>query len=420
MPATLIEGAYTTASGATEERPYAHEVKLYERNPDEAPFLAMLTRLASEEGLTDPRFYDYVLQRVPDRSTLASNYTAASGSMAVASGTGKLFRVGNFIVLPRTGTQFVITGVSTDTLSVTASGEGADANALAGDQVLLVGGRQEGGTTPTALSARVENDYNVTANISEAVNTTWEEMQTATRPGEKIGQKRKDNLRNAYARTQRQLSNLLYFAQRAETMAADGKPLRMGRGILRWITSGTAGNERAAASNILPVGGTKVDLFILNDLVAMCAGTGSVGTKTKLLVMGPAARNALWGPLTASGHWRSDEEANKKLGFRLEEVETSSGPCKVICDYTLSGTGGYSTISGSTANNGAGNYIFCVDLMHLRWRWMRKLLLYRGVTADEVPGGGSRYDGVVDEYIGTGLVSMRFPEAHAVASGIGV
>lgn len=418
--ATFIEGPYTTASGATEERPFAHEVKLYERNADQTPFLALMTALADKEGLTDPKFYDYVLQQVPDRSTLAANYTAAAGSLVVASGTGKFFRAGNFVVLPRTGTQFVVVSVSTDTLTVTVSGEGADANALSGDQILLVGGRQEGGTTPTALSVRVENDYNVTANISESVKTTWEEMRTATRPGEKVGQKRKDNLRNAFARTQRQLSNLMFFAQRAETTAADGQPLRMGRGMLRWLTSGTAGNERSAGSNIQPVGGAKPDLFILNDLVAMCAGTGGSGVKGKLLVMGPAAKNALWGPLTASGHWRADEMPNKKIGVRLDTIETSSGPVRVVCDYTLAGTGGYNTVSGATATNGAGSYIFCVDMQHIGWRWMRRMVLYRGDMADHVPASGSRYDGVVDEYIGTGLVSMRLPEAHAVASGIGV
>lgn len=416
--ATFIEGAYNTASGAAEERPYAHEVKLYERNADQAPFLALLTRLADKETLTDPRFYDYVLQRVPDRTTLASAYTAADGVLNVATGTGKFFRAGNFCVAG--GVQFKVVSVSTDAVTVTVAGEAADANVASGAQVLIVGGRQEGGSTMTALAVRVENDYNVTANISESVKTTWEEMQTATRPGEKIGQKRKDNLRNAYARTQRQLSNLLYFAQRSETTAADGLPLRMGRGILSWVTRGTAGNERSAASNILAAGGNKVDLFILNDLVAMCAQTGSPGTKSKLLVMGPAARNALWGPLTASGHWRSDAEADRKLGFRLEEIETSSGPVKVICDYTLSGTGGYSTVSGATAIDGAGQYIFCVDLQHLTWRWMRRMTLYRGDMTDHVPAGGSRYDGVVDEYIGTGLISMRLPEAHAIASGIGV
>ena len=411
--ATFIEGAYTTDSGATEERPFAHEVKLYERNPDEAPFLAMLTRLADTAGLTDPRFYDYVLQRVPERTTLASAYTASDGVIAVATGTGKYFRAGNFCVIPDSGVQFVVVSISTDNVTVTVAGEGSDADAAAGAQVIIVGGRQEGGDTMAALAVRAENDYNVTANISESVKTTWEEMKTATRPGEKIGQKRKDNLRNAYARTQRQLSNLLYFAQRKETTAADGQPLRMGRGIYRWLLSGAAGNERSAGSNITSAGGSPIDLFVLNDLVAMCANTGSPGTKSKLLVLGPAARNALWSPLTASGHWRSDAEASRKLGLRLEEIETSSGPVKVICDYTLSGSGGYSTVSGPTAVDGAGGFAFCVDMLHLKWKWMRKMTLYRGDMQDHVPAGGVRYDGVVDEYIGTGLVSMRFPEAHA-------
>lgn len=414
---TLVEGAYTTASGATEERPFAHEVQLYRRYPDNAPFVALLTRLADSEDLTDPRFYTYVNQTAQARSTLASNYTAGSGSIVVATGTGKLFRTGQFVVLPKTGTQFVVTSVSTDTLSVTVAGEGADANATSGDQILLVGGRQEGGTTPTALQTRNENDYNVTANINEAVNTTAEEMKTATRPGEKVGQIRKENLRNAYTRLQWTLSNLLYFAQRAETTASDGKPLRMARGMLRWITSGTAGNERSAGSNIIPGGGNMIDIFMLNDLVAKVRGVGSPGVSKKLLVMGPAARNRLWGPLTASGDWSTDKDASSQLGFRLEQLNSSSGLVKIITDDTLSGTGGQNQVSGATATDGAGNYVFCVDLMHIFWKWHRRLALYKGDESQMVPASGTRYDGVVDEYLGTATLGLRFPEAFGVLTG---
>lgn len=414
MSVTVVEGAYTTESGVSEERPFDHEVKLHERYPDNAPFIALMSRMASGARVTDPRFYTWVNQYAPANTTLASNYTAASGSMVVASGTGKLFRVGNFLTLPRTGTQFVITGISTDTLSVTVAGEGADANATAGDQVLLLGGYQEGGTTPTAIATQSETDYNLTAIITEAVNTTRTEMETKTRPGEKVGQIRAQNLRNAYIRIQRILSNRIYYGQRAATTAADGKPLRMARGIRRWITSGTAGNERSAGSNVIDVGGSKIDIFVLNDAVAKVRGVGSPGVSKKLIIMGAAARNSLWGPLTASGQWRVDKEASNRLGFRLEEIETSSGVVKCILDDTLSGTGGQNTVTGSTAFNGAGGNLFIVDMSQIMMKWMKPLTLMRGDQANMVPASGSRYDGVVDQYLGESTIGLRFPEAHVV------
>ena len=180
------------------------------------------------------------------------------------------------------------------------------------------------------------------------------------------------------------------------------------------------GNERSTGSNVKNVGGAIVDINMLNDALASVCGVGSSKVTKKLVVMGTAARNRLWGPLTASGQWRVDKEASNRLGFQLEELESSSGVVKILTDQTLSGTGGQNTISGPTANDGAGGDIFIIDLDHVMMHWQRPLVLYRGDESKMVPAGGVRYDGVVDEYLGEGTVGLRFPEAHFLLTGFTV
>ncbi len=113
---------------------------------------------------------------IPNETTLAAAYTAAAGTITVASGTAKYFQVGDHIRIGEGATDNIarITAINTDTdvITITAGlGNSTDAAAASGKKVAKTG--QSAIQGATALSnprtTDIDEDYNYTKILGDVV-----------------------------------------------------------------------------------------------------------------------------------------------------------------------------------------------------------------------------------------------------------
>ena len=410
---TVVSGLYGTNDGPSLERPLSHGDLLYLRNPEWAPFTALLTRFAEDGALHDPKHYEYVAKDLPRRATIAGSETDSTTTIDVSTGMGVYFRAGTVFKATRTGEQFLVTSVATDALTVATRPWGTTAAAalVAGDPVIIIGqSSMEGADVGTALAPIIQYDFNYSEIIREPISTTRTERRTLTRPGNKQDEVHPRNIKFALRAVQEQINRGGFFGEPKEDLTGT-KPRRFAGGILEYLTTSTAAAySGSAGANLIKCSNQKFDLDIFNAIAGKCHNVGSAGLSNRVTFIGPTILRRMSEITTHQGFIRNDEQRTQKYGFPVKTIATNFGDLSVVMDYALAGSGGPNTTNGSTAWDAYGSYLITVCLDHFKIKWMDKLMLLKDRQAPGV-------DGTIDEYLGEFTFVRRQAESHCIAYG---
>lgn len=196
-----------------------------------------LTVLAEKIGggprvVHNPKFEWYEEDREVRRDTTTT--TGTGTTIDVTDGT--LFNINDVWVVPRTGEGFLITGVSTNQLTVTRNLDGSGAVALvSGDEFIKVGqAKMEHDTSVTALSANPTGMFNYTQIFERTteMSGTMMNTDTYTQPGD--WETRKRRMIQEFKIDQ----EAAYFWGPGEYLSTSGThPRRATRGIRNSITT---------------------------------------------------------------------------------------------------------------------------------------------------------------------------------------
>lgn len=175
---TLISGTKSTNSN-TDLRKYDVADKLYMVDPDFA-VLAFFARKLAKVKVTDPEFrwFDKAAPSRQDAVNYSTNYTSGATSVVVDDGTK--FRAGDIVVDVSTSEHLRVTGVSTNTLTVTRGYGTTAATTLTDNDVLVIIGNvnAEAATARTALTNQAVKRYNYTQIFREPFAVTGTEGST--------------------------------------------------------------------------------------------------------------------------------------------------------------------------------------------------------------------------------------------------
>jgi hypothetical protein len=269
---TVIAGQRHTANVAQSQRVIdLHKpILLRESNPDgpdQAP-LAVLTKSYQggimRERATDPKT-SWHNDKLRDRFDAVNNGAGyASGATSVVVDDGTKFTVDDIVYVPRTAELTLVTGISTNTLTLTR-GVGSTAAALVdNDPVYIVGTAAEEGSLPRAVSSenptKVDNYTEIFKRTMEA-SGTWLSSSNESTPHDWNHQARKEFLEHY-----KDIELAAWFGKAAELTGANGKKQRTTGGALQFMTS----NQQAS--------GGAWTLTEVNDWIRLITRYGS---KTK-------------------------------------------------------------------------------------------------------------------------------------------
>lgn len=181
---TVIAGQRRTDNVASSQRviDMAKEINLLE--PESAPITTVLNRLyegGRRRRATDPKFqwHEDELEGRSDAVNNGAGYSSTATSVVVDSGT--LFAVDDLVNVPRTGEVFLVTAISTNTLTVVRGVSGSGNAALVDDDPLYIIGTaaDEGGTSFEARSANPTPVVNYTQILKTSVNASGSWMSSS-------------------------------------------------------------------------------------------------------------------------------------------------------------------------------------------------------------------------------------------------
>lgn len=159
------------------------EINLLE--PDAAPIKVITSRLASRAA-GDPLF-SWMEDELEGRSDAINNGAGYNNSAtSIVVDTGTLFAVDDLVKVPRTGEVFLVTAISTNTLTVVRGVSGSGAAALVDNDPLYIIGTaaEEGGRSFAARQYNPTKSSNYTQIFKNSVEASGTELSASnqTRP----------------------------------------------------------------------------------------------------------------------------------------------------------------------------------------------------------------------------------------------
>lgn len=152
----MITGVRGTGNITAAKRVIDISKKISVLEPDSAP-LVQLTKKLEKKVAVNPSFHwleEGSLNRV-DAVNYSTGYTAGDTSIVVD--TGAKFRIGDVVKAVASGEQLIVTGVSTNTLTVGRAWGTTSAAEIANDAVLLIiGNANEEGATKRVMKTEAE------------------------------------------------------------------------------------------------------------------------------------------------------------------------------------------------------------------------------------------------------------------------
>jgi len=350
--------------------------------PNEAPFLSFL-KLAKNRNETanNPKFEWMEDGLAPrwDAINKAAGYTSGDTTLTVDNGT---YFAANYIVkVPRTGEVMLVTGISTNDLTVTRGyGSTAAAAIVDNDPLLIIGSvNEEGATMPTIKSTNKAALYNYTQIWRTPFGVTNTQKATKQYGGSDLSyQQMKGGVEHKI-----DIERSLIFGERKEDTSGS-KPKRATGGLLSFCTK-----------NNYDAGGTLTQTEFDNNISEVIFKYGS---KDKLLLASARLLSVING--WAQGKLLIDQTA-KQFGLAIFKYITPFGNYNIVNMLN--------TLEGSVY----GGYGIVLDPQNVKWRPLngRDTSLKTNIQANDA-------DGRTDEYLTEGGLEVRNAETHAVLTGV--
>lgn len=300
---------------------------------------------------------------VPKSTTLAEDIDGSETGVDVASGTGVYFQINDIVKVPITGETMLVTGVSTDTLTVTRSwgATSASAAAVSGDEIVNLGPAFNEGAhlrtsdsddTPLARTVQETQNVDYTQIFRHAVGLTRSETQIKMYGGaDRAYQRRKKMLEHV-----RDMNLSLHHGEKQESTLR-----RSLGGILEFVSTNSFATSTLTESQF------NTDLRSLFRY-----GNGS----QRLFLCSRAIAGYI-------SEWAQQvqrvEPGESKFGVAITKYQSPHGVVNIVTDHALEGT---------TWNK----YAEGIDTSCIALRPLQDTILRVDVQDKDV-------DGVLDEYL---------------------
>ena len=382
MP-TVINARESTSNVLSTHNVRSVDPKLDYLDADDAP-LEVITRKISKERVENPKVEWGSKELAPrwDRVNDASGITAGETTLVVDNGS--YFQIGSVVNVPRTGENFRVTAISTNSLTIARSvGDTAAAAINDDDDLVIIGNAQkEGADVGTESSVQEALAFNYTQIMREPFGQTRTQSKTATYFNETRASIRREHLTYHRIDIERQI----LFGQKALDATSTANPLRYMGGVLEYVTT-----------NVVSSVGTWTEPEIEDWSQDLFAHTG--GSGTRLLLVSPLVASAL-NQIAAGRLQVAPKEST--YGVAIKQWLTAHGTLLIATHRLLeNGAGG----------NGYGGYAIALDPQKLGWAYIddTQLLMDRQ---------GNGVDGWTDEWLTEGCLKLKSEKLHGVSKGI--
>jgi hypothetical protein len=388
MSVSVNTGVVDTEARLSSEKVVDMDSKIGLKETDNAQFMTILKNLPSVDATqTEVRWLED--QLFPNRTTIAA--TAITGatdpSVAVATGTGAYFRVGDIVFVEASSEKLEVTGITSDSIAVTRGVGGvAAAAAASGTGLVIVGNASaQGADTGTLKSTDRVLGYNYTQIFRDPFGFTGTDAEIALYgaddPEREAAKKRVEH--------KRKLENSVWVGGRDFTSATPSSKGYMG-GILEYLSTNVFANFGALSLT----GFDEKIQQILQD-----------GDMNKVIFAAPKAARGL--SHLFDSRWQSAQNDDVLLGAKVSAfLDGAYGerlPVIVKREWGAHGTTGY----------GLGGALFVIDLSNVKRRPMKnrdtKLLPNRQ---------GNGEDKVVFDYLTEMSFELKNETTHGAFFGI--
>lgn len=388
MALSIATGVQDTETNLADEHVVDMDPKIGMKQDDTAQFMTILNKLPSRAA-NQVKCNWLEDEYMPIRSTLASGSITAAGQTAisVAAGEGAYFRVNDVLYVEDSGEKLLITGITTDALTVTRSiGGVAATTAASGTGVVLVGNASpQGADTGTLKATKRVLGYNYSEIFRNPAGFTGTEAEAelygADDPAREIAKKAIEH--------RRLLEGALWVGGRDFVSNAPSSQGFMG-GVSEFLTS-----------NVFTSFGT----LSLSGFDVKIQQVMQQGSLEKVIFAAPTPAGAL-SRLAANNWVMADENVDvygAKVNFFVSGAYGTRLPVIVKREWGAYGT----------ANFGLGGAIFVLDLQRLSRRPFRnrdtRLLPNRQ---------GNGEDKVVFDYLTETSFELKNESAHGVFWGV--
>lgn len=235
-----ISGIRSTENISQDARKFDHSDKLWMVSPEYA-VLAFFARKLKKVKTIDPE-YRWFEKTSPSRQD-AVNYSTGYASTAteVVVDTGSIFREGDVVRNVTVGEQVRVTGVSSNTLTISRGWGSTTASAWANNDVLVIIGnaQKEGADFGTPLTSTKDKKTGYTQIFREPISQTGTQQSTETYGGpDDMVQLRKEHLDIHM----KDIERAFLFGEPKEDISTAGtdEPIRSTGGLEYWLTTNVA------------------------------------------------------------------------------------------------------------------------------------------------------------------------------------
>lgn len=374
MP-SIVSGGRSTLDILQARRVVDMHDELMLLEPSAAPF-SLLANFLSRKSVSNPKFDVIEDELVP--TLVSSDGAMADGvttSFDVHAGEGDYIPLYSVLVVQETGEALLVTGVSTDTVTVTRSWGGTAGAAWSDDASIsiLQSAQTEGSSKPTAISTVETNGYNYTQISRWAFDLTGTEMASNLYGGKDLGYQRK----KAGIEWAKRNDLTFFFSERNEDTSAKRRS--------------TGGLNEFITTNRQDMGGS----FSKTTFWNFAESFFRYGSKDKVAFIprGMATEIAI----TADTNVER-QESSKSLGLEITRLVTPHGRLRLITHDLLEG-------------DTYGGYGFIVDPANIGYRFLdgRDMVLKTNIQDND-------YDGEIDEYTGEIGLFRSLEKTHAVVT----
>lgn len=372
MGVTHLTGPQGAASGNQDHRMYSWLGSIKYLNPDRTPFLQFTSHL-KQKGVKD---YEYrVFERDWPNRWVRLNEALDTSETAVDVDDGKAFRVSDVVLVARTGELMLVTGISSNTLTVTRGHLGTTATA-----------ETDNGWLKILFTAEAENDVAppiVTTDTTTVTNFT----QIFKRAYGLSGTRKAMEYRN-------DPHSLAEQRKLAQGLLKEDMEQAFLWGIKAEVSDGSGGWTRYTGGLNEFISTNRIDLdggLGFGDIGYLMNVATRFGGSNKVVFAGRDARQQMDG---LGLEWRRISGAASKMGFRVDGFRTSFGDVMVTTHLGL--------------DNAHAGHMFWVDPQHVRIARLRELKHDMNI---QTPGT----DGEQHQYLTEKGLWLDTERAHMVA-----
>jgi Family of unknown function (DUF5309) len=369
------------------------EIMLLEGSKDLFAPMLQKTKMRAAHGQKSEWLEDEV---VPVYTNLSASYLIGATTIAVTSGTGAYFAVNDTIRNELTGENMIVTGIATDTLTVTRGVGSVAAVASSGSAdgiIRIANASPQGASYPTVKDTQVVGQFNYQQIIRKSIGLVetarHEDFRGETDP---VAYKKNKALLDIV----RQQEQAIWLGRRyagtaATTNHGTQAQLAMG-GITDFITT----NATASV-------GTLTQAVWETWLNTKAFGKGPIGGN-KLIVMSPLVASAING--FAASKLAIPSVDQNKWGVKITRYQSVLGDVDLFVhpDWRQ-------YVGAAASNNSLGGSAFAIDMSCLYLKGLRPM---RWLENRQNPGD----DAFIGEYLVEETLVFKQEKRHAKITGI--